>query len=56
MAVSGIGAISVHYTPTYASWLNQVEIRFSLISRHAVRRDSFRKVSELIERISATGP
>ena len=41
----------VHYTPTYASWLNQVEIWFGIITRQAVRRDSFRKVSELIERI-----
>ena len=41
----------VHYTPTYASWLNQVEIWFSIITRQALRRDSFRKVSELIERI-----
>ncbi len=41
----------VHYTPTYASWLNQVEIWFSVITRQALRRDSFRKVSELIERI-----
>ncbi len=41
----------LHYTPTYASWLNQVEIGFHLITRQAVRRDSFRKESELIERI-----
>ena len=41
----------LHFTPTYASWLNQVEIWFNIITRQAVRRDSFRKVSELIERI-----
>ena len=41
----------LHYTPTYASWLNQVEIWFNILTRQAVRRDSFRKVSELIERI-----
>ncbi len=41
----------VHYTPTYASWLNQVEIWFNIITRQAVRRDSFRNVRELIERI-----
>ena len=44
----------VHYTPTYASWLNQVEIWFGIITRQAVRRDSFRKVSELVERIEDT--
>ena len=41
----------IHYTPTYASWLNQVEIWFNIITRQAIRRDSFRKVKELIERI-----
>ena len=41
----------VHFTPTYASWLNQVEIWFNIITRQAIRRDSFRKVKELIERI-----
>lgn len=28
----------VHYTPTYASWLNQVEIWFNIISQQAIRR------------------
>ena len=41
----------VHYTPTYASWLNQVEIWFGIITRQAIRRGSFRKVKELVERI-----
>ena len=43
----------IHFTPTYASWLNQVEIWFNLITNKAIRRDSFRKVKELIERIEA---
>jgi len=41
----------IHYTPTYASWLNQVEIWFNLITRQAIRRGSFRMVKELISRI-----
>lgn len=41
----------VHFTPTYASWLNQVEIWFSLITRKAVRRGSFRSAKELITKI-----
>jgi hypothetical protein len=28
----------VHYTPTYGSWLNQVEIWFNLITQQAIRR------------------
>ena len=36
---------------TYASWLNQVERWFALITQRAIRRGSFPKVPELIERI-----
>lgn len=42
---------NLHFTPTYASWLNQVEIWFNLITRKAIRRGSFRRVKELIDRI-----
>jgi putative transposase len=41
----------VHYTPTYASWLNQVEIWFHLITQRAIRRGTFRSVKELISKI-----
>ncbi len=41
----------IHFTPTYASWLNQVEIWFNIITRKAIRRGSFRMVKELIARI-----
>ena len=41
----------VHYTPTYASWLNQVERWFGLITQQAIRRGSFRSVKELIHNI-----
>jgi len=29
---------NIHYTPTYSSWLNQVERWFALISQRAIRR------------------
>jgi putative transposase len=41
----------IHYTPTYASWLNQVERWFGLITQHAIRRGSFRSVRELVHKI-----
>jgi putative transposase len=41
----------VHYTPTYASWLNQVERWFGIITQRAIRRGSFSSVKELIARI-----
>ena len=34
----------VHFTPTYASWLNQVEIWFNRITQQAIRRGTFRSV------------
>ena len=43
----------IHYTPTYSSWLNQVERWFALISQRAIRRGSFRSVKDLIEKIDA---
>ena len=41
----------IHYTPTYASWLNQVEIWFNIITQKAIRRGSFKSVRQLIDRI-----
>jgi transposase len=45
--------VHLHYTPTHASWLNQVEIWFSILSRRALRGASFtspRQVREAIDR------
>lgn len=42
----------VHYTPTYASWLNQVEIWFNLITQRAIRRGTFKNVKDLIRKIN----
>lgn len=41
----------VHYTPTYASWLNQVEIWFNIITQRAIRRGTFRSVRDLVAKI-----
>jgi putative transposase len=41
----------VHYTPTYASWLNQVEIWFNLLTQRAIRRGTFRSVKALVQKI-----
>jgi len=41
----------VHFTPTYASWLNQVEIWFNIITQRAIRRGTFRSVKALITKI-----
>lgn len=43
----------VHFTPTYASWLNQVESWFNRITQQAIRRGTFRSVKELVQKIDA---
>lgn len=39
------------YTPKHASWLNQVEIWFSILMRRLLKRSSFRSTRELRQRI-----
>jgi putative transposase len=41
----------VHFTPTYASWLNQVERWFGIITQQAIRRGTFKSVKALVDRI-----
>lgn len=41
----------IHYTPTYSSWLNQVETWFHIITQKAIRRGSFRSTKQLREKI-----
>lgn len=41
----------IHFTPTYASWINQVERWFGIITDRAIRRGSFRSVKELVAKI-----
>ncbi len=43
--------IQLHFTPTSGSWLNMVEIFFSIITRQAIRRGTFRSVRELTDAI-----
>lgn len=45
--------VHLHYTPTHASWLNQVEIWFSLLSRQALRTASFQSTEQLRAHIDA---
>ena len=45
--------ISFSFTPKHASWLNQVEIWFSILVRKLLRRGSFKSTAELKKRIEA---
>jgi transposase len=43
--------VHLHFTPTSASWMNLVEVFFSIITRQAIRRGSFASVGELVAAI-----
>ena len=43
--------VQVHYTPTYSSWLNQVENWFSRIQRDVISRGIFTSVKDLDKKL-----
>jgi hypothetical protein len=43
--------IVFHYTPKHASWMNQVEIWFSILVRKLLRRGNFTSLSDLRSKI-----
>ena len=45
--------IALHHTPTHASWLNQVELFFSILARGLLRHGEFDSVEELGNKILA---
>ena len=44
--------VSFHFTPTSASWLNQVEIWFGIMTRKVLRGANYRGIEELTEAIN----
>ncbi len=44
--------IVFHFTPKHSSWLNQIEIWFSILVRKVIRRGSFLSVDDLCEKIN----
>lgn len=45
--------IFLHNTPTHASWLNQIELFFSILERRLLRNGEFTSVDELGDRLIA---
>ena len=43
--------VRIHFTPTYSSWLNQVEIWFAKIQRQVIARGIFSSVEDLRRKI-----
>jgi transposase len=45
--------VRFHYTPTHTSWLNQIEIWFSILSASSLKGGSFHSVQKLITHITS---
>lgn len=45
--------IVFHYTPKHASWMNQIEIWFSILVRKLLKRGNFTSVDHLITKVLA---
>lgn len=43
--------VKLHFTPTYSSWLNQVEIWFARIEREVISRGVFTSVKDLARKL-----
>ncbi|MFQ5868143.1 MAG: IS630 family transposase [bacterium] len=43
--------IKFHFTPTHASWLNQIELWFSILSRKVLKRGMFKSRDDLVQKI-----
>jgi transposase len=44
---------TVHYTPPHASWVNQIELFFSILQRKVVRNGNFPSTEDLIAKLLA---
>lgn len=42
-----------HYTPKHSSWMNQIEIRLSILVRKLLKRGSFTSVEDLQAKVLA---
>jgi transposase len=49
--LEGHPRVKLHFTPTYSSWLNQVELWFSKIERDVIARGIFTSVKDLARKI-----
>jgi transposase len=46
------GRVQLHFTPTHASWLNQVEIWFGLLQQRVLKRGSFDSLQDLDDKVT----
>jgi len=45
------GRVQLHFTPTHASWLNQIELWFGLLQQRVLKRGSFDGLTDLDDKV-----
>jgi transposase len=43
--------VHLHFTPTHASWLNQIELWFSILGRRLLKRGIFKSTEDLARQL-----
>ncbi len=43
--------VALHFTPTYSSWLNQIELWFSKLQRDVIARGIFTSTADLARKL-----
>jgi transposase len=49
--LKGKRKITIHYTPTYSSWLNQVEIWFNILTKDVVKGGIWTSTKQLVDQL-----
>lgn len=49
--ISSHSRVEIHYTPTYSSWLNQVEIWFNILTRGVITGGVWKSTKQLVSQI-----
>lgn len=49
--LKGKRKINIHYTPTYASWLNQIEIWFGILAKDVLKGGVWKSTGQLVNQI-----
>lgn len=47
------GRVQLHFTPTHASWLNQIELWFGVLNRQLLHRGNFTSREDLAQKVEA---
>ena len=43
----------MHYTPVHASWVNQIELFFSILQRKVIKNGNFTSRQDLVDKLLA---